>query len=226
MDEIKKKIQKQLQKDYVLSFNQSESTWKEEETLGGGPAKASSGNFSMMISSSAENEVLYKNISKKTYRQTQDLMGSLYLIEDELPVYNWKITTERKKIGDFNCQKAVHSEVIESKTFSTEMEDMEISKDTVETVVWFTTEIPVSTGPRNTYGLPGLILEMQKKSQRLLCTKVILNPDEEITIEVPSKGKKVSKDEYKEISEKKFQKMMEQYRGKGSGETIEIRIDG
>ena len=42
----------------------------------------------------------------------------------------------------------------------------------------FTPEIPVSTGPAMYGGLPGLILEIGDDNRVMICTKVVLNPDE------------------------------------------------
>lgn len=52
----------------------------------------------------------------------------------------WEITEEKKKLFGFNCVKAV-------------------SKDKrLLITVWFTNEIPVSGGPVNYFGLPGLVV--------------------------------------------------------------------
>ena len=60
---------------------------------------------------------------------------------------------------------------------------------TVEVVAWFTPEIPVSTGPSWYQGLPGLILEVNDDKTTILCTKIVLNPDEKSKIKRPKKGR-------------------------------------
>ena len=47
MAEIQAQLKKQMEREYVLSFNPIESNWKQVESLGGGPATASSGGSSL-----------------------------------------------------------------------------------------------------------------------------------------------------------------------------------
>ena len=68
-----------------------------------------------------------------------------------------------------------------------------------EVVAWYTPQIPVSQGPSDFWGLPGLILEVNVGTTTMLCSKVIMNPKEKTKIKAPEKGKVVVKTEYKEI---------------------------
>ncbi|MGF1534184.1 MAG: GLPGLI family protein [Bernardetiaceae bacterium] len=61
---------------------------------------------------------------------------------EKLPVFDWKIHKETKKLGNFICQKATTSS--EGKTVT----------------AWFARAIPVSGGPAGYWGLPGFILEL------------------------------------------------------------------
>ena len=87
---------------------------------------------------------------------------------------------------------------------------------------WYTPQIPVSNGPGAFQGLPGLILELSYDSKVILCSKIILNPKSQITIQPPTKGKSVSQSEYDKIVEKKMKEMSVQFDGKGTGVSIEI----
>ena len=62
---------------------------------------------------------------------------------------------------------------------------------------WYAPQIPVRHGPLEYWGLPGLILEVSADNTTMLCSKLVINPDEVIEIEAPSKGKEVSKIEYR-----------------------------
>jgi len=226
MKAIQDKLQKQLQKEYTLAFTTSESVWKQVESLNSGPASVSSNGMEVMVADGSGNSVLYKNIAKKQFEEGSDLMGKRFIVKGELTEYEWKLTGETKKIGNYNCQKAVNSRIVDAKKFSTGMKEMEVTKDTIVTTAWFTTDIPVSNGPDKYYGLPGLILEVQRANRTIICTKIELNPSEKIKIEKPKKGKVVSPEEYEQISEEKMEEMMKRYSGGNDGEQIEIRIGG
>jgi len=72
---------------------------------------------------------------------TKDFMGKKFLIKDSIDSKKWKMTGKQKEIGGFPCLQASFTD----------------STKTIE--VWFTPQIPVSTGPKGLGGLPGLILE-------------------------------------------------------------------
>ena len=226
MAQIQASLKKQMEQNYVLSFNQTESTWKKEESLGGGPATASSGGAVFMVATSGEGSMLYKNIADQSYVQEREVMGKEYLIQEKSEPFEWELSGETKKVGNYTVQKASFTKIVDSKRFSTGMTEMENVKDTLQVTVWFTPEIPVSHGPENYFGLPGLILEVQNQGRTLICEKIELNPSAEpVVIERPSKGKEISLEEFKKMEEEGMKQMMNRYQGKpGSGATMQIRI--
>ena len=226
MAQIQASLKKQMEQNYVLSFNQTESTWKKEESLGGGPATASSGGAVFMVASSGEGSTLYKNIADQTYLEDHEMMEKAYLVKDNLTPEEWELSGETKKVGNYTAQKASFTKIVDSKRFSTGMTEMENVKDTLQITVWFTPEIPVSHGPENYFGLPGLILEVQNQGRTLICEKIELNPSSDpVVIERPSKGKEITLAEFKKIQEEGMKQMMNRYQGKpGSGAQIQIRI--
>ena len=226
MAQIQASLKKQMEQNYVLSFNQTESTWKKEESLGGGPATASAGGAVFMVATSGEGSMLYKNIADQSYVQEREVMGKEYLIQEKSEPFEWELSGETKKVGNYTVQKASFTKIVDSKRFSTGMTEMENVKDTLQVTVWFTPEIPVSHGPENYFGLPGLILEVQNQGRTLICEKIELNPSAEpVVIERPSKGKEISLDEFKKIEEEGMKQMMNRYQGKpGSGAQMQIRI--
>ncbi|MCZ8134286.1 MAG: GLPGLI family protein, partial [Algoriphagus sp.] len=114
MAEIQAQLKKQMEREYVLSFTPIESNWKQVESLGGGPATASSGGMTMVINTGSEDRILYKNIAEQAYEQEQDVMGKEFLIKDALEPAEWELTGETKKIGNYNAQKATYSRIIDS----------------------------------------------------------------------------------------------------------------
>ena len=194
--------------------------------MGGGPATASSGGAVFMVASSGEGSTLYKNIADQTYLEDHEMMEKAYLVKDNLTPEEWELSGETKKVGNYTAQKASFTKIVDSKRFSTGMTEMENVKDTLQVTVWFTPEIPVSHGPENYFGLPGLILEVQNQGRTLICEKIELNPSADpVVIERPSKGKEITLAEFKKIQEEGMKQMMNRYQGKpGSGAQIQIRI--
>jgi GLPGLI family protein len=224
--QIQASLKKQMEQNYILSFNQTESTWKKEESLGGGPATASAGGAVFMVATSGERSTLYKNIADQSFLEQQDMMGKAYLVKDMLEPVEWELSEETKKVGNYTVQKASYTRIVDSKRFSTGMTEMENVKDTLQVTVWFTPEIPVAHGPENFFGLPGLILEVQNQGRTLICEKIELNPSADpVVIERPSKGKEITQAEFRTVQEEGMKQMMNRYQGKpGEGNRMEIRI--
>lgn len=88
-------------------------------------------------------------------------------------------------------------------------------------------EIPVSNGPENYFGLPGLILEVSAGKTILLCSKVAINIKDKKEIKAPTKGKVVSQKEYDEIVTKKMQEFREMNQNQnraGNGGGMQMRM--
>ena len=54
---------------------------------------------------------------------------------------------------------------------------------------WYTLDIPVSHGPGDYWGLPGLILEISDDNTQILCTKIVMNPKEKVDLKNQLKEK-------------------------------------
>lgn len=76
-----------------------------------------------------------------------------------------------------------------------------------EIEAWYTLQIPVSNGPAEYWGLPGLILEVSAGNTTILCSKIILNPKEKLTIVAPDKGKEITKSDYQKTIQEKMLEM-------------------
>ncbi len=226
-------LKKQFQKTYLLEFSREKSVYKEEESL----AAPEAGGLAAIGSFVAGNsDVLFKNTSKAMYVSQKDFMGKLFLIKDTLPTYEWKLENETKNIGEYTCFKATFTRIVkvpkqDSFSFSDiqKEEDIEMVDKEFTTTAWYTPQIPISNGPGMYQGLPGLILEINDGSTTLICSNIVLNPTKKLSIDPPTKGKKVNKEEYTEITNKKLKEMQEMYspsRSEKAGESIHIRIGG
>lgn len=215
--EMKEMMRKSFEKTFTLDFNSYESIFQEEAKLD----KPNPGQGGMMIMmSNGDSSKLYKNTKEKKAIAEKDIFDKAFLVVDSISKWNWKIEAETKKIGDYNCQKATAIIPVSKEDLDTyekmkkEKGDgktqffiMDEPKDIIITA-WFTTEIPVSTGPEKYNGLPGLILEVNDGRTSYLCSKMVLNPKDKIVIKAPSKGKVVSESEFRKIEEEKLKSMM------------------
>lgn len=227
---IEEAMKKMFQKTYTLNFTKSASTYKQNEELE--PAVQSGNVQVMMFGGTSGSDVLYKDVNKKNYVQKTEISGKRFLIKDELEEFGWEMTAETKKIGNYTCYKAVRKRDEERRSFTmTDGEQEETTKTvTIETIAWYTPEIPVSTGPDMYWGLPGLILEVHEGKRTIICSEIVLNPKEKIEIKVPKKGKKVSQEEFDKVMDAKTQEMIERFKNnrksKENGNSISIEIQG
>lgn len=233
--QIQSMLKKQFEKTYTLTFNATESVYQEEQSL---DAAGASGGFSMIMGSFTGGK-RYKNIEENQYKEETEFFGKPFLIEDKLENIEWELVNESKQIGQYVVFKAVATQKIDSLDFTEYERKREDEKDESDTIVspidelklpkekkivaWYTPQIPIKTGPAEYWGLPGLILEIQSGKTTMLCSKIILNPKQPIEIEVPKKGKSVSRDEYKKIMMDKVNEMQDMYQSRGD-RNIEIKI--
>ncbi|MBU2929150.1 GLPGLI family protein [Winogradskyella psychrotolerans] len=226
-------MKKQFQKTYLLTFDKNSSLYKQEAELD----KPQVGGGIQMSFGSSGSDVFYKNIKHKTYADQKETMGKNFLIKDSISPIEWKLESDTKHIGEYLCFKATYSKQIpkmnlnfnsNSNIEDDNAEDKEPEMEERTITAWYTPQIPVSNGPAKYQGLPGLILEIHDGKLTVICSKIVINPEEKIEIEEPTKGKAVSQMEYDDIMEKKTKEMMERYapsRGSKDG-AIHISIGG
>ncbi len=228
---IQQQLMKAMQREYTLTFNASESNWKEIEKLEKETGDAGVRVMMVGVGGGADG-LLYKNTAKKNFLETADAFGKLFLVSGPLEVYEWEMTDETKQIGQYTCYKATtEREITEMRISEVDGETEEKEEKRIETITaWYTPEISVNHGPDTFWGLPGLILEVSNGSRVMVCNKIVLNPKDEIAIETPKKGKKVSAEEYETIMREQAEKMNKMYSGgkkKGqNGNSVRIRING
>ena len=217
--QIAERMKSRLEKTFTLSFSKDESIYEEEEKLEapgvGGGMRFMGGGFSQ--------GGIYKNIADDIYARQNELMGRTFLVKDTLAKLDWKLEKESKMIGQYAAFKATAVRKIEQNPW----EAMRRSRnaDTTATdapkemviTAWYTPQIPVSQGPDEHWGLPGLILEVSAGPTVILCNKIVINPKEGLDIEMPEKGDEVSREEYEQIVAEKTKEMSERFGGGRGG---------
>jgi len=223
------RLAKQFQKTFVLTFDKTASVYKEKKSLNAPVARSGVNMMFQVIGGGGGNDVYYKNIKEGRFINKTEIMGKLFLIKDQLTKYDWKLTGETKNIGTYTCYKATYTRQEDRTNMS--VEDGEVTEKTekvdVVTTAWYTPSIAVSNGPRGYNGLPGLILELREGNETIICSEIVMNPTNKITIEEPTKGKVVSQEKYRKIMDKKSKEMMEKFKSRRKGgNNVEIRIGG
>lgn len=211
--QIAARLKNRLEKEFTLVFNKEESLFNEEEQLDAisGATDSWGKNFA-----AGEN---YKNVKTDAQIQQQEFYGKKFLVKDQLQTMEWTLGKETKKIGNYTCFKATtfiptddllwysfswgrmrSNDTTQEESNTNEQKAVEVTQ--VE--AWYTPQVPVRHGPSEYWGLPGLILEVSAGDTTMLCSKLVLNPDETIEIEAPKKGTIVTKSEYQDIIQKKM----------------------
>jgi GLPGLI family protein len=229
-EELRKRIQKMSQKTFILEFDKTISTYKEDVKLDAPKPQLGGTTFKVMsIGGSGNGSVYYKNIQEQRFVNETEIMGKQFLVKDKLPDHKWELSSETKNIGNYTCYKATFTSEVELRNMTVkDGESVENKvKETKITTAWYTSAVPVSNGPDNYQGLPGLILEINDGKKTIVCTEIILNPSTKIFIKEPTKGKVVTNEKFNEIKEKKSKELMEKFKSRngfnmGNGTTIKM----
>jgi len=131
--------------------------------------------------------ITYRNCASDIVLEKRLFLGKTFLISGDFGSVPWKITGDSKMVADQFCLGAV--------TYI----------DSQSVKAWFAPSIPVSTGPALFSGLPGLILEVQIDENEKVISAVHISTDnvDKEEMRIPEKGKKVSREKFVQILQKK-----------------------
>src|SRR5436190_4169068 len=223
-------IPKERKDKFELFFTEGKSLWQgveddsqSDETSFGD----NGGGMRMVIRVPGNDDIAFHNITESKKVDQRDLGGKSYIIADSIKKLSWKVAGETKVILGHNCMKATTQRIQES--FRMTMDNGEAKRekvmDTANIVAWFTNEIPGSFGPDIYQGqLPGTILEIDINNGRNSFKAIEISPKVDVAkIKEPTKGKKVTTEEFAKEREKLMQEMMQNNGGGGPGMRVNIR---
>ena len=241
---MKDRMKPFLEPVYILTFDKTKSIFKQEEALDAPGSGGGRGWGKMM--SSVGGPVFRDVVSQKSLQSTE-FMGKKFLISNDQNNIKWEMQKEQKMIGSYLCFKAT-AQVQKPKTMTSawrnaekdskeddnkqkntddqsdknteKLEEVVVSAEVETITAWYTPQIPVSHGPAEYGGLPGLILELTTENTVMLCTKVVMNPEKRIQISAPTKGEFVTRSEFENIVEVKVKEMRDMW---GGGRSKSIR---
>jgi GLPGLI family protein len=136
-----------------------------------------------------KNQVFQNHVSNSRI-SAYNVWGEDVFVKDSLVKRTWKITDSKRKIGNYECRKAM----------------WEVN-DSLRIYAWYTDEIIPSIGPESFVGLPGAILGVATEDGGVIYfakTVEVIKPDfTKLTIKT-GKGKIMSQAETRQALEKQF----------------------
>lgn len=214
IDELKDMLKGILKKEEEvktqLSFTENLSSYRERDAdISEEDVNNNGLNFSSMMPNS---DKIYQNLKVKTQVVSRDFQGKSFLIKDSIYSYKWNVTGNQKIISTIPCLEAVH-------------------EDSLSKIrVWFTPQIPVSSGPKGLNGLKGLIVEAEMlfKSKEdveelgnisIKLDRIVFEQPSKTELKEPKKGKVIKGEKaYKEL----IKEWMKESEGFQNGVTISI----
>jgi len=190
----------------------------EDDNAGGG------GGVMIRTMGGGTDDAVFCDFEKARKVEVREFFDKKFLISDSIRRGNWKLSDETKTILNHSCRKATSQRIGKRMMMTMDngkMERKEID-DSSTVVAWFTTDIPVSAGPEMQGQLPGLILGLETNSGRTVYTALEISPKANIAaIKEPTKGKKVTPDEFNT----ERNKMMDEMQKNNQGGNFRIRMN-
>ncbi|WP_440880156.1 GLPGLI family protein [Tenacibaculum sp. C7A-26P2] len=221
---VKERMASFLEKSYTLHFTEKESVYAEDQKLEI-PGSGRGFRFGAFIGGGRK----YKNFTSGVFLESIEFYGKNFLVENSADKPKWQLENETKQIGKYTCFKATlvkqddrmdwsrirgrnqRKGKEEPSSSSIPAKNNKEQKDEVVVTAWYTPRIPVSNGPGEYWGLPGLILEINEGNTTILCSEIVMNPEKRAEIKAPTRGDEVSREEYNRIVKKKMKEMQEMF---------------
>lgn len=159
-----------------------------------------SGMKSISVSRNRQGGEVSYEVEKTTYPDYKislitNIGNDTYKVSEDRPI-NWKISTDKKKIGEFQTQKATTH--FAGRNW----------------IAWFTTDVPIQDGPYKFSGLPGLIVEIaDEKNSHKIELKGLKKITETAQEEANTQGKDIPflKKKPIDVNRAKYLKIVAQY---------------
>lgn len=145
-------------------------------------------------------DIIYRNFIENVCLKQTEFMSRTFLVNSEIQKWTWDLTPDTMKIGDYLCKKA------------------RIQTDANTIVAWFTSEIPSNNGPRDYFGLPGLILKVETGTLVIEAIDISFSTEDTI-ISKPTKGKEISKEAFEKMQKEKIKALT---KDKAGGEGVQV----
>lgn len=172
----------------TLKFNDKESSYKLNKKLK--VDKIDDINITYIFAG-GEN-LFYYHKDSISLLQSNTSLGKTLLIKRDIP--NWILTKETKKIEGLTCTKAYT-------VIRTTNKETSETTDKIGVVAWFCPDIPISYGPREYFGLPGLIIELKSSKLTFIVKKIDFNK-KMVVIDKPEKAEIITIEDFNVLARK------------------------
>lgn len=181
---------------FSLYFNNQESSFYEQKkmTSDHNTNNLTKNNLGQIFSFTGN---LYTNKNEGYMLHEKTVSTNKFIIKSFVKDLKWEKTNEFKEISGYVCYKA------------TTLDSIVTIRGTriFEVTAWYAPKLPYTFGPSVYSGLPGLILELKTNKVIFYADVISLNKySDEKLIQIPVKGKTVSKKEFQDFEKKSFEK--------------------
>ena len=211
---------------HLLLFSDSTSIYKaipEDESpdpFEGG----NGGGMRMAFKMPGDGGEIYKNYATGLLVEQTEIFSKTFIINDSIKKQAWKLTGETQKVLGHNCFKATTKQTMKvaggmfrrrnNEPDSAEGKAPELKDVVMEVTAWFAEDIISPVGPENNGGLPGAILMLDINNGETLFTATEIKPTvNKKEIKQPTKGKKVTREEFRNT----VKEMMQNFGPPGGG---------
>lgn len=207
---------------FELIFGNNQSLWKhvdQDENIEGFEGNG----MQIKVMGPGTNDITFYDFTAARKIEQREVFDKKFIVEDTVRKLNWKLAGETQTILGHVCQKATAQNVAQRMQMTMENGKMERKEfaDTTLIIAFFTTDIPVTTGPEVAGQLPGLILSLDMNNGRMVYKAIEISPKADIaSIKEPTKGKKVTPAEFNAERNKMIEEMQKNNQGSGGNRII------
>ena len=208
---------------FELTFGNDQSLWKHmDEEIDNSEFSGGNGIQINMVGP-GQSDIVFHDFAKGRRVDQREMFDKKFIVEDSIRKLNWKLTGETQTLLGHVCQKATAQRTAKRMQMTMDngkMERKEIN-DTTTIAAWFTTDIPVPAGPEVQGQLPGLILSLDMNNGRMVYKALEISPKADVaSVKEPTKGKKVTPDEFVNERNKMLDEMQKNSMGHGNNRVI------
>lgn len=217
-DAISQALPKTRSDKFELKFGNNRSIWQHIDEDDNSDEFSGNGMQIKMVTA-GQNDISFYDFAASRSIEQREIFGKNFIVEDSIHALSWKLTGETQTILGHACQKAVAQNIgkrMQMNIDNGKMEKKEVP-DTSAYIAWFTSDIPVPAGPEVQGQLPGLILLLDMNNGRTVYKVLEISPQTDLSsVKAPTKGKKVSPQQFSEERNKMMDEMQKNNQSGGA----------